>query len=122
MLITIFRNAGFHLFKCGNFINISKIKCLRRILVVFIHFTLQKFRSSSQYAEREKINYYKAIVLDSIFIFIKQRSLCHYSFGYISCYWKLRIWSHLLKTSLMENFAFLCSVRKKRLDGYYNMF
>ena len=29
------------------------------------------------------------------------------------CYqicWKLRIWSHLLKKSLMENFFFLCSV------------
>ena len=26
----------------------------------------------------------------------------------------LQIWSHLLKKSLMENFAFLCSVKEKK--------
>ena len=34
---------------------------------------------------------------------------------------KLRIWSHLLKKSLMENFIFLCSVASFHDWGYENM-
>ena len=36
---------------------------------------------------------------------------------------QLQIWSHFLKTSLMENFIFLCSggFFKTPLDGYYQL-
>ena len=32
---------------------------------------------------------------------------------------KLRIWSHFLKKSLMENFAFLCSMFKKYIQKFH---